>query len=153
MHLDINLASTDTTSTRQFPEPLLWIIFRALAEALHTMLTGHTIAHNDPPDHQRDLPNAVLPRVPGWQSIVNTDIKLGNVVLGHAQDGYYPAYKTPKMIDFGLAFDDNRYPDRNSKKRSGRPVRYRQIGTRGSVPPVSLAHCQSQQHYNNRLHV
>jgi serine/threonine protein kinase len=50
-----------------------------------------------------------------WKPIINPDIKPMNVMLGEAQDNYYPAYKIPKMIDFGICFDDNRLDTALSK--------------------------------------
>ena len=41
--------------------------------------------------------------------LIDLDIKLYNMVLGLPQDDYYPAYPTVKMIDFGEAFEDDRY--------------------------------------------
>jgi serine/threonine protein kinase len=80
---------------------------------------------------------------------VNTDIKLENVVLGDSQPNRYPAYKTPKMIDFGLAYNDNRYRNQRSKElpqeQQTNPAAtlYRHIGTPGCRPPVcSFSHTQ-----------
>ncbi|KAF2821498.1 hypothetical protein CC86DRAFT_105068 [Ophiobolus disseminans] len=99
------------------------------------MLTGRAIAPNRPTDLERNTPNSHLLTVVGWRPIVNTDIKLGNIVLGHTQPGHYPAYKTPKMTDFGLAFDNNKFWNRETKKSHNRPVWYYHIGTQGSRPP------------------
>lgn len=123
---------------RQFPEPMLWLIFRGLAEALYMMRTGRSIAHHEPLEANRGIPNAHLPTAPHWQPYVNTDIKLPNVVLGHSTN-WYPAYKTPLMIDFGNATPTTTFPNRNSKKLQGptRPVTYKEIGTPGERAPVS----------------
>jgi hypothetical protein len=105
------------------------------------MHTGLNVARNRPTDAQRTITNANLPQNPvaggsQWQSIVNTDIKPHNIVLGHARDDYYPSYKTPMMIDFGLAFNNNKYLTMASKKAPGIGAGYIQIGTNGFLPPV-----------------
>jgi hypothetical protein len=129
-------------SQRQFPEPFLWLMFRALAEALHVMRTGLSVPHTQPTEAMSTIKNTALPKAPEWRPIVNTDIKLPNVVLGNPQPNRYPAYKTLKMIDFGLAFDDNRYRYGRSKElppelqRNPAATLYKEIGTSGSRPPV-----------------
>jgi hypothetical protein len=115
---------------------MLWLIFRALAEALYMMQTGLPIARREPLTVNRGLSNAQLPYAPRWQPYVNTDIKLANVVIGLATD-WYPAYKTPLMIDFRLTCLATRYRDRDSKNDILIPVRYGEIGTRGDRRPVS----------------
>ena len=42
-----------------------------------------------------------------WLQVISPDIKFANVVLGAADDASYPAYKTAKLIDFGLVFRDH----------------------------------------------
>lgn len=116
---------------------MLWLIFRALAEALFMMRTGLPIARHEPFVTNRGLLNSDLITAPRWQPYVNTDIKLANVVLGAAKHNWYPAYKTPLMIDFGNTNPATTYPDRNSKKETLRPVTYREIGTPNDRPPVS----------------
>jgi hypothetical protein len=90
---------------------MLWLIFRRLDEALLLMLTGTVIDSDEPPG-----PTPVFPTEPGWKPIVNTDIKDTNVVLGHAAENYYTSYKTPQMIDFGLAFDNGKFSNRAAKR-------------------------------------
>jgi hypothetical protein len=132
------------TSQRQFPEPFLWLVFRALAEALHVMRTGLSVPHTQPTVATSTTKNASLPKAPGWKPIVNTDIKLANVVLGNPQPNRYPAYKTPKMIDFGLAFDNNKYHYGKSKElrpefqTNPAATLYKEIGTPGCRPPVRV---------------
>jgi hypothetical protein len=75
------------------------------------MLTG-TVNDSDEPSG----PTHVFPTEPGWKPIVNTDIKDTNVVLGHAAGNYYASYKTPRMIDFGLAFDNGKFSNRAAKR-------------------------------------
>jgi serine/threonine protein kinase len=91
-----------------------------------------------PAPEYKMLRNVNLPRHNGtWNPIIHTDIKLGNVVLSEAS--FYPHYKTPVLIDFGLAYNDARYGNREAKKVPGaNPARFRGIGTPGSRPPVSL---------------
>ena len=40
----------------------------------------------------------------GWLQIVHRDIKPGNVFLDVPTNGFFPQYPTPKMADFGYAF-------------------------------------------------
>jgi hypothetical protein len=115
---------------------MLWLIFRALAEALYMMRTGLPITRHEPLAANRGLPNAQLPQAPRWQPYVNTDIKLANVVIGPATD-WYPAYKTPLMIDFGHTYLATKFETRDSKKLTQRPLVWRGIGTPGDRPPVN----------------
>lgn len=99
---------------------MLWLIFCALAEALYVISTGFMIAPHEPTKaDSKTLDNNLAIR-PGFQSIVNTDIKLMNVGLSHPQPTHYPAYKTAKMIDFGIAELTTKWPDKNSKHINGR---------------------------------
>ncbi|KAL5119268.1 hypothetical protein ACEQ8H_002755 [Pleosporales sp. CAS-2024a] len=116
---------------RQIPEPMIWLIFRGLAEALHSLHTGLPIAHDRPTETESSMANSALLTRHGWQPYTNVDIKLMNVVMSHANPNWYPAYKTPLMIDFGET-RRNAYPDRASKKDGNR---YKHIGTRGERPP------------------
>ena len=69
-----------------------------MAQGLHAMYFGVAVDENT-----RDTDLCIPAR--GWEPIINPDIKLANVVLGDALPNWYPAYKTPQMIDFGLAFE------------------------------------------------
>jgi hypothetical protein len=125
---------------KQFPEPFLWLIFRGLAEALHVQLTGLAVAPNDPPQEESTRRNNQLLRRDGWEVVVNTDIKLGNIVLGHSQRDHYPAYKTVQLIDFGIAIPEGRYtyiPSNEDDDESDGACIAR--GTEGCRPPVSLS--------------
>lgn len=62
------------------------------------------------------------------------------IVLGDAVQDYYPAYKMPKMIDFGLGYDDNRYPSKRSKLNRDETWKITHRGTPGWNPPVSFPH-------------
>ena len=70
-----------------------------------------------------------------WRVITNPDIKHANVMLGEAQNGFYPGFKTAKMIDFGLCVDDERYYEPDNKYIHG-------VGTPGLWPPVSFCTIQ-----------
>jgi serine/threonine protein kinase len=105
---------------RQVPEPYLWLIFRAQIEALHAMHYGHVLTADTPPEH-------IAMQNPNWLPIINPDIRLGNAVLGDAQDRY-PAYQTVKMIDFGHAFRCEEITDKT-----------KMMGTRYICPPVGTA--------------
>lgn len=72
--------------------------------------------------------NLCIP-APDWVPVINPDIKLANIVLGDAHWNYYPAYKRPQMIDFGLAFEGEDHEHAAMR---------RPIGTPGYNPPVSL---------------
>jgi hypothetical protein len=84
-----------------------------------------------------EIKNSELDMKPGWRPIINSDIKPGNVVLGKAHEGYYPAFKVAKMIDYGLAWDDGRFTIAAHKTRA--------IGRHGFNPPVSLSHSYSDK--------
>jgi hypothetical protein len=101
-----------------------------MAQALHVSLTGLRVPINEPNARDQNIKNDDLPTAKKWKPIVHCDIKLGNMVLGIAEENHYPAYKRPILIDFGYGFDDNRYPDRVSKTEA--------IRTAGCRPPVSL---------------
>ncbi|KAJ4337846.1 hypothetical protein N0V87_004402 [Didymella glomerata] len=105
---------------RQVPEPYLWLIFRAQIEALHAMHYGHVLTADTPPKH-------IAMQNPNWLPIINPDIRLGNAVLGDAQDRY-PAFQTVKMIDFGHAFRCEEITDKT-----------KMMGTRYICPPVGTA--------------
>ena len=81
-----------------------------------------------PRQETKKIQNNDLPTADGWEPIVYCDIKSGNIVLGTADPKHYPAYKRPLLIDFGSAFDDNMYPDRDKKTEAR--------GTPGCMPPV-----------------
>lgn len=93
------------------------------------MLTGNTVTKDQPTEVGEDLPT-----LEGWTPIVNADIKLANLVLNDAHANYYPAYKTLQMIDFGLAFNDNRLHNEAEKHV------WTTYGTRGHCPPVSVSY-------------
>ncbi|KAF2001517.1 kinase-like protein [Amniculicola lignicola CBS 123094] len=88
-------------SSTNMPEIFLWILLRGFAEALHTMRTGNLILPTEP--MTSETPLNVRPH---WQPVVHLDIKPQNFVLGDSSQRY-PAFKTPKLIDFGLAMREN----------------------------------------------
>ncbi|KAJ4363432.1 hypothetical protein N0V83_009725 [Neocucurbitaria cava] len=103
---------------KQLPEPFLWLIFRGLAEALLVMETGTTIDKDSPANEygRSDQPSAQE-----WNPMINVDIKPMNVILGESQRDFYPAYKTAKMIDFGLCHPSNRFTVEATKHETGTP--------------------------------
>ncbi|KAI1512014.1 Protein kinase domain containing protein [Pyrenophora tritici-repentis] len=110
------------------------------------MQTGRTIDAD-----QSEVPNQVFQVSQEdsgpWVPIVNSDIKDLNIVLGNAVQDCYPGYKMPKMIDFGLTFDDNRYPDARSKKDELGAWITAFRGTTGWNPPEAYA--TSWKEYEN----
>lgn len=124
---------------KQFPEPFLWLIFRGLVEALHVQQTGLAVAPDHPSKEDSTQENHDLPKKDGWVGIVNTDIKLDNVVLNHSQPDHYPAYKTAQVVDFGIARLETHLAKDGFKRHNGEKVGpYIGFGTPGSQPPVSL---------------
>jgi len=65
------------------------------------LLTGRGIASNLPSEADRHKANADIDANDGWIPIVNCDIKPMNVVLADPLAAF-PAFNTPKMIDFGI---------------------------------------------------
>jgi hypothetical protein len=106
----------------------LWLIFQGLVEAPYIDLTGFYIPKNEPIDN-RDFEIDAFEVVEVWRAVINPDIKPANVVLGHAMDDHYPAFKIAKMIDYRLAWNDGRH-DTGANK-------FYNIGTVGFNPPVS----------------
>lgn len=73
-----------------------------------------------------DLPTEqICVQQPGWVPIINPDIKLGNVVLGDAQQRY-PTCRTAKVIDFGHAQRCQKVTDKS-----------KMMGTCNLCPPVN----------------
>ena len=68
----------------------------------------------------------------GWTPLIDPDIKLENIAVCEARDGYYPAYKTAKRIDFGQVFQDSDLDGDVLLHERKVPM-----GTRGVWPPVS----------------
>ncbi|KAF2875228.1 kinase-like domain-containing protein [Massariosphaeria phaeospora] len=112
-------------NTSQIPEPFIWIVFRGMAEALHVNFTGQMVSSTHPLPGTEHYTNDQI-RPPEWRPITNTDIKTRNIVLGDGKKKH-SAYKTPKMIDFGLAFRGKREFSILDKKLG--------IGTKGCRPP------------------
>ena len=115
---------------RQLPEAFIWIVFRGLAEALYMLFSGKAIAIDQPNEASAKVKDPALrvqARIDGWRPIVNTDIKMANVVLTDP-GATFPAYKTPKMIDFGNCFDTDTVVERHTRERG--------VGTPGWRPPV-----------------
>ena len=89
------------------------------------METG-TVIEKDAPAQE----NGQVHYPPDWLPIVNLDIKPMNVMLSEAQDDFYPAFKTAKMIDFGLCFNENKHIIDETQRHG--------VGTQGYWPPVSF---------------
>lgn len=119
----------------QVPEPFVWIVFRGLTEALHVLLTGRGIASDLPREADRYKANADVDANNGWVPIVNSDIKPMNVVLADPIAAF-PAFQTPKMIDFGIA--------RNAGSLINRAQRHFGVATVGFRPPVRSSHSSLQ---------
>ncbi|KAK4542830.1 hypothetical protein LTR36_006206 [Oleoguttula mirabilis] len=72
------------------PEPVLWYLFRCLAEVGLAMEQGHTSLDDGPRGD--------------WWQIVHRDIKPNNVFFAAKTAGHFDDYLTPKLGDFGSAF-------------------------------------------------
>lgn len=105
------------------PEPYIWIVFLALAQALHAMHTGRAVESDTAPHLIGQIKDK-------WLPVINPEIKLANVVLGAVDDAFYPAYKTAKLIDFGSVFRDHCVVDGMVKHKYS-------CGTESICPPVS----------------
>ncbi|KAH7110327.1 kinase-like domain-containing protein [Dendryphion nanum] len=84
----------------QFPEPFIWLVFRALAEAIYAFNTGRCASNilatgGEPLDGGKEA---------GFGNIIHRDIKLNNIFLGDSSP-LYPAYPHPVIGDFGAALD------------------------------------------------
>lgn len=66
-----------------------------------------------------------------WRTVINLDIKPGNVVLGD-RSSTYPGIPIPKMIDFGICYR----PD-DPEERNDLDTLQAVNGTPGYQPPVS----------------
>ena len=97
------------------------------------MEMGGRLGLDDPKKPEASMDNAAYRekyKHPDWRSIINTDIKLENVVLCDPTEEY-PAYPVAKMTDFGLCARP-RKPTMKFKFTS------RPGGTRGHEPPVRI---------------
>ncbi|KAF2732094.1 hypothetical protein EJ04DRAFT_344019 [Polyplosphaeria fusca] len=119
----------------QVPEPFIWIVFRAMAELIYIMTTGLPPIASDELDlEDRAVQNDELETMQDWVPMINTDIKPMNVVFSEPTANY-PAYPTPKMIDFGNVVLETQGI-------------WGAIGTRGFQPPE---HNDEPNPYNNYL--
>lgn len=90
------------------PEPVLWMVFEKLVDQCLIMEKGAIV--NPGPNN--------------WLEIVHRDIKPENVFLDMPDSsGYYPQYPTPKMADFGIAFETSPNDDSNPDKWVGAGTR------------------------------
>ena len=122
-----------TVLPRQVPEIFIWFLFRGLAEALYLMMTGKIISPDEPRDLRSFKENAegYLEAEGNWDPITHRDIKPTNFVLG-GEDLIFPAFKTPKFIDFGLSY--RRSQEEDERRRKG-------VGTPAYMPPVRYLPC------------
>ncbi|OJD37474.1 kinase-like protein [Diplodia corticola] len=120
------------TSKDMIPEPFVWYCFRAVTENALVCWNGHT---------GRDM-------VPGWEHIVNCDIKADNVFLGEPDPNepmvWARRYPQPKIGDFGASYitrsglDDTGHP--MPYRRRVNPPDFRGYGTPGSMAPEAMPH-------------
>ncbi|KAF2714563.1 kinase-like protein [Pleomassaria siparia CBS 279.74] len=130
----LELLYGDNKKRRRIPEAFAWIVFRGLAEALFVLATGRAALPDWPPhwpdnnekDRKDDWEWMGEMRRPDWKPFVHFDLKLPNVVL--ADEGtLFPAFKTPKMIDFGIVEPVGTIITRHWREYG--------LGTRGFIPP------------------
>ncbi|CAK4032520.1 G2-specific kinase fin1 [Lecanosticta acicola] len=97
----------------RIPEPFLWMLFLHLTESCLVMWRGG-IERNHP----------------DWdKQIVHMDIKPANIFLASADEKKsFPHYPTPKLADFGLAFE-------TSPNDANNPVDHRFAGTTPYMAP------------------
>lgn len=99
------------------PEPILWMIFQKLVEQCLIMEKGSVLANTS---------------IPGWRQIVHRDIKPENVFVDvPSTNGFFPAYPTPKMADFGFAFETSPQDPTN-------PDQWSRAGTRPYLAPEQM---------------
>ncbi|PVI05594.1 kinase-like protein [Periconia macrospinosa] len=100
----LHLIDRYQTEEKQVPEGLIWIIFRAVAEAIFAWSNGYSLKFNE---LGMDGPNT---SAPGWTKFINFDLKPENICLGMPREGF-EAFPTPKVIDFGhlVPFDRRVY--------------------------------------------
>ncbi|KAL1628777.1 hypothetical protein SLS54_001465 [Diplodia seriata] len=124
------------------PEPFIWYCFKVLTEVALVCWNGQASAT----------------MAPGWEHIVNTDIKPDNVWLG-APDPTEPMewarrYPQPKVGDFGMAYRTHHgLDDRNNEdpqRRRVNPPDFRGWGTRGHMPPeMFYRNAKDNLHYGH----
>ncbi|KKY22349.1 putative calcium calmodulin-dependent protein kinase type 2 beta chain [Diplodia seriata] len=124
------------------PEPFIWYCFKVLTEVALVCWNGQASAT----------------MAPGWEHIVNTDIKPDNVWLG-APDPTEPMewarrYPQPKVGDFGMAYRTHHgLDDRNNEdpqRRRVNPPDFQGWGTRGHMPPeMFYRNAKDNLHYGH----
>lgn len=92
---------------------------------------GDRPGSHDPKESEANMDNASFRskyKNPTWRSIINTDIKLENVVLSQPIERY-PAYPVAKMMDFGICV-------RSQNPKEKIKFTEKAGGTAGLEPPV-----------------
>ncbi|KAF2247429.1 kinase-like protein [Trematosphaeria pertusa] len=93
---------TETSETpKQIPEPFIWLVFYALAEALFALNTG-VCAKTGGADTGTSLDDIRKKKKGPWTSHQHADIKPKNIFLASPEDPY-GAYPKPLLGDFDVA--------------------------------------------------
>ncbi|CAI6334265.1 unnamed protein product [Periconia digitata] len=145
---DMSYLVNTNLEDKQHPEFFIWLTIRSMAEAVLLLHASRAIAPTEPEDDTYD-PGTANEDIPGaapadeWTPLVNVDIKTSNICLGK-ELAQYPAFKSIKMIDFGLcyALDDKSLSWRARMQRKA-------PGTPGWRPP-ELAGNPVDEAFNKR---
>ena len=109
------------------PEPVLYYVFGVLVECALVMEQGY---HNNA--------STVMSELTPWRGIIHRDQKPNNVFLDLPSTDRCPRYPTPKLADFGLAFEtDTEDPFNPSEWNRG-------SGTKGYKAPEQLDFVDSE---------
>ena len=129
-----NLVHRYSNSSTQIPESFIWHVFAALADAIHTMKTGHCASkassrqrkkHRQSRTAKPSVTQARQP-LPTTQHIVHLDIKPANVFL-HAPN--QSSYSHPVLADFGITQYQGPELDVHAARLQG------DLGTEGYMAP------------------
>ncbi|PSN73839.1 kinase-like protein [Corynespora cassiicola Philippines] len=119
----------------QLPEPFIWFVFRALLETVFVMHSGRVITWDYPDEMEKTIKNDKIQIDEDWEPLMNPDIKLMNVVLSDPGT-IFPAYLTPKMLDFGLIKTQEVNWSRESRERG--------VGTPYIRPPEQMGEAEEK---------